>query len=54
MITNITFPPNKTLGNFVPTKPCLIGLEQNWNYIFFILANAHLFSNLVRHFGNVW
>ena len=28
-ITNITFPPNKTLGNFVPTKPCLIGLEQD-------------------------
>ena len=31
MITNITNPPDKTLGNYVPTKPCLIGLEKNSN-----------------------
>ena len=30
-LINITNPINKTFGNFIPNKPCLIGLEKNDN-----------------------
>ena len=47
-LINITNPINKTFGNFIPTKPCLKGLEKNdiifsMNSVIQCLGNIPLF-----------
>ena len=47
---NITNPPDKTLGNFIPSKPSLIGLEKN-NDIYGINSVIHCLSNIPQLTG---
>ena len=47
---NITNPPDKTLGNFIPNKPYLTGLEKNSN-IYGINSVIHSLSNIPQFTG---
>ena len=49
---NITNPPDKTLGNFIPTEPCFISLEKN-NSIYAMNSIIHCLSNIPQLTGHL-
>ena len=51
-LVNITNPPNKTLGNFIPHKPCLIKLEKNTN-IYCLNSVIQCLSNIPQLTGHL-